>query len=339
MKSGKTRVFLAHGDGRPPDRGSIFGYFVLRGVDIVLTESDYDLCKEIAAKYRKTPSGATDSAVLRTYWKTPAGRQAVEPLLDFWRDRLGRWNLPYPLPEHGQLQEPLTDDLLDFLSHFEVAGEPGGAPNAAGYILCGQGAALEDRRECPPDGLRLGSERPSARGRPSLYLVCEREREIIRVFCNLLRKMRGAVLDAKIRETGRDQYLRDVRAGRTDVKPSKRGIKAFDTTVHKARTVASIPENLGFPVTACGAVLAFEKPYPFFLRQPRAYSRTPIGIDGDKLLERIAAAYGQSGKRHVRLPLWGTLYGDLHLWGTARTRTSTQPVGASASSNSPDVSP
>lgn len=157
-RRGHTRVFLAHHDGvTAPDRGVIFGYFVLGGVDVVLAPEDYDDLTAILAGCRQADVGC------RAHWESEKGQQCAERMIDFWRRRAPDDPLPFRLKDW-------QGDLDTFIRFFRDLFVPvdGDALGTSALVLSTALTRLEEPRLCPVDGLRTS---PDKSGRPSFYFV------------------------------------------------------------------------------------------------------------------------------------------------------------------------
>jgi nucleoid DNA-binding protein len=111
-EAGQTRVFLAHRDRHDrTDRGSVFGYFTLAAVGIVVDE----------AKIRAAP---------------PA---KLEPFVDFCRRNPAGKPRPVPLPEGP----PYDGDVVDFIVDLLL-----GCENDDGYGISTDQGDLEEDRLC-----------------------------------------------------------------------------------------------------------------------------------------------------------------------------------------------
>jgi hypothetical protein len=157
-RRGSTRVFLAHHDGMTaPDRGVIFGYYVLTGVDLVLASADYDELTAILA-------GCRDAGLGRhALGDGEKGLHCAETMADFWHRRAPDDPLPFRLKDwQGDL-----DTFAGFFRDLFVPAD-GDALGASALVLSTALTRLEEPRLCPVDGLRTS---PDKSGRPSFYFV------------------------------------------------------------------------------------------------------------------------------------------------------------------------
>lgn len=334
LKRGETRVFLAHRDGHACcDTGAVFGYFVLRGVDVILTQADCDEYKSLLTPFRRPKDGKIDTALLRRHWKTPEGAQEAAPLLNFWLDRLPPNSLPFDArddarrPQKKRPAEPLDDGKLDFLLDILISCEDEGDPERHdAYCVSTDQTGQEADRAC---GSRVGpllktdgagrdgagggtaAHAPHASSReapPTLYLVDSLARAIDVLFCELLKHLIGEALERGrsrpelIEEMREDVRLARARHGRSPGNPK------FSQAVKEAAAKkgwASVPPALRRIAKARGALVVFDAPYAYFKRMPEAFSRSPIEIDGDDLLAQLVRVYGERRRgRLITLPYY-----------------------------------
>ena len=300
---GETRVFLAHSDSFIRyDKGVIFGYFVLKGVDIILRQPDCDA-------YKLLPDNSDK--------------------FDFWQKKLPR-ALPFKAggagrgggKRDGKKSDDELEDALDFLLDFLISCEPEPDPTGhCGYGISTTQTALEEGRFC---GVRLGPEKKSSDGRPAIYFVDALAREIDEMFCELLKELikEGikAVLEREPRKRRKDvpeeerkkieaevvARLREEAEAPLDRRRQK-GIKQFREAANKvlgAKTDwAEIPAAFERHAHARGSLVVFDEPYPVFHMWPTTEIRGMVRLDGDELLERIAHTYdGEGAGREVELP-------------------------------------
>lgn len=347
-KPGETRVFLAHRDGFVgSERGVIFGYFTLHGVDIILTQQDCDKYKSLTAKCQRTPECRNDPDLLKEFWKTPEGRKHAEPLIDFWRKKLSNNRLPFRMPDGTEVpRKGLEEDVIDFLIDLLISCEPDGdADGHGGYGISADQSSLEEARDCPP-GLRLGPETSNPPGRPSLYFVDTLEREIAKIFCDLLKDLlKDQLLGEEQKKSrnkkheslaqkpkkNRSEYIAKLRAIASEEKRPghQKGIPQFQEAVRKAarlrKSWAEVQDNLKGFATVRGAMVVFNKPYPILKKAPQAAFRGLWHIDGDKLIEQIANHTGKqaliptiyfckANRRHDMQPQEIVTKQDLAVW-------------------------
>lgn len=322
-KPGKTRIFLAHRDGHAGcDRGAVFGYFVLHGVDIVLTQRDCEEYKKLAAEHLKTPRGKTDASSLKRFWKTAKGKVNAERLLDFWRTRSRGNPLPFTMPHRSggsRLENGVMDFLLDFLISCESKGH-------GGYGISTDQTSLEEARYC---GVRLGPEGtqvlttddPDREVEPkstnphnplSVYFVDQLTRTVDEFFCEFLKEVIKKASE-KSKSRSRSSVIGDLRRiAKKERKPRyQRGIPEFQKALRKAATRRTawlkLPPDLNTCARVRGAMVVFNGPYPFFQRIPRADFKGLIEIDGDELVRRIKRVYSRKTKdRKIVLPYYDT---------------------------------
>ena len=299
-KPGKTRVFLAHRAGHDrTDRGSIFGYFTLHGVDIVFTQEKCEGYKALLSKYHEAPRDQKD----------------LEPLVDFWREEFHGKRLPVTLPAKpaADPKKPspsydgsIIDFILDFLISCKPNGDGSGAP---GYGISQDQTNLEADRIC---GARPGN--------PALYFVDALAREIESVFCEILKEIMKKALEEEGEEeedTRKKKRAREIvaeltrKAKRNKKNGRRQGIPEFQHAVKKvlsrAKRWATVPKELDGFADKRGALVVFERSYPSFRRLPQAAFLGLLRIDGDQLLEKISDVYAsRSRRREIELPYYKT---------------------------------
>ena len=324
VKPNKTRVFLAHRDGHDrTDRGSLFGYFIPHGVDIILTQEKCEQYKNLLSKYRAAREEPKD----------------LKPLLDFWHGEFHGKRLPISLPEnpggrpgeppikrstrkpHGPLNDDSDDEaetpsssdndfFIEFLLDFVISCEPNGdGSGAAGYGISNDQTALEADRDC--------GSRPGTLGAPAFYLVDALAREIESIFCEILKKLIKEELEQRQKgksgkkKTAQKEVVQELKRnaqGNTQ-KGLWQGIPEFEQAVRRAfskrKKWATIPDELSRIASTRGALVVFKKPYPSFRRLPQAAFRGLLRIDGDQLLKEIQAARAsRSQTREIILPYY-----------------------------------
>ncbi len=85
---------------------------------------------------------------------------------------------------------------------------------------------------------------------------------------------------------------------------------------HKKDTLTTIYPGLEDHVVLYGELLLFKEPYPVFERKPKAAFRSPLRVDGDRLLKEICASYKSTQAGGVpSIPYWGKDEGS---WSAAR---------------------
>lgn len=321
-----TRVFLAHrGDRRRSNEGVIFGYFDLKGVDVVLSQKDCDEYKKITAE----ASAATvdGSYNLKEFWSSANGRNNLKKFDQFWRKKLPRNRLPFkrrPIKAQMNSQEAEDDSIINFLLGFLISCERRPKTDEHfGYGISTDQTALEEARDCAPDGLRTGpdkadtyiiidSKRRRKKAGPSFYFVDSLTRWIDEAFCKWLKKeiqkaIRRATsrIDDKAVRVVRADYLaqqRDSAASEWRRRNRQRGVREFEEVLKNAAKLRHgsriLPQHTSFTGRR-GAMVLFAKPYPFFRKSPQAAFRGVMRVDGDQLLDRVS----KGGKKRARIAL------------------------------------
>ncbi len=307
-KPGETRVFLAHRDGhRRTDRGSILGYFTLRGVDVLLAQDKCERYKVLLSDYKANPRA-----------------QNLEPLVDFWRDQFPGQGLPVTLPPKRKKKTkapppPYDDAVIDFILDFLISCEPnGGGRGLCGYGISTDQTCLEADRLC---GSRPGNPATylvgSRAANPAIYLVDGLAREIEWLFCQILKELIKKMLEEQ--ETQDRQPKKRKRTYQAVMAELKRkasnrlvngllqGIPQFQEAVDQARATyrpgVKRPKGLAQISDRLGALVVFRKPYPSFRRLPQAAFRGLLRLESDELLQRIQAVYEpRSRTREIKLP-------------------------------------
>ncbi len=83
--------------------------------------------------------------------------------------------------------------------------------------------------------------------------------------------------------------------------------ETFDRAVREAgrsASLARIPAALEGHATGRGAVVLFERPYPYYQQIPQAAFQNYLKIDGDELLDQIARYYRTGRRRKVEIPYY-----------------------------------
>lgn len=328
-KPGETRVFLAHRDAfRRPDRGVIFGYFVLHGVDIILDQKDCDDYKRLKAECGNVLNAEQDPELSRSFAKTPEGKKCLEPIVDFWRKKLDKRlpfnNPPKPGGEPGPADS--ENDVVDFVLDFLLCGEPEGIRyRRNGYGISAVETALEEERWC---GLRPYGDEGQTEGQkmagPAIYFVDALTRTIDERFCELVKELIKAALEkAKKKKRGgktlsltekedRNEFIEGL--AKIAAKPIPRssptrqkGIPEFADAVKEAsrsRVATKVPLGLKDIAQPRGELVLFNKPYPFFQKAPKAAFQALLRIDGNQLLNQIVRSYknGEGSRKLEKLP-------------------------------------
>ena len=297
-RRGRTRIFLAHHDGLPaPDRGVIFGYFVLGGVDIILTPQDYDELSAVLATCREIDGDLGSPE----HWATAAGERCAELMIEFWRKRAPDDPLPFKLKDW---KGDLKDFSKFFLELFLTSGDGEGMGTSALALPTSQ-TALEKPRFCPVDGVRKAPEKS---GRPSFYFVDSLARLVDEVFHGILEKEVERSLaenECGSRAECYDKLLGIAEAPDEDDRPQ--GLPQYQKAVEIASSLIASedlrPAELHGFERRCGAMVMFRTPYPFYKSIPHASFRGLVQIDGDRLMQQIEKAYRHRSKSHeVKLP-------------------------------------
>lgn len=298
-RRGQTRVFLAHHDGlAAPDRGVIFGYFPLGGVDIVFTPEDNEDFAAVLDSCRAA-NGDLESPA---HWESEAGTRCAELMIGFWRQRAPDDPLPFKLQDW---KSDLPDFIHFFLDLF-VHSDRGDGLGSCALPLSTQQTALEEPRFCPLEGVRLA---PARSGRPSFYFVDHLARWIDRTFHALLEARVARALEDGEHRT-RCECFEALAAGLQAAHDGDRGrgLPEYQEAVARAAARLASLEELAAPVLRpyerrCGTMVMFKPPYPFYKSIPHASFRGLVQIDGDELLRQIERSRRYRSKSHeIKLP-------------------------------------
>ncbi len=311
---GRTRVFLAHRDvSARTDTGSIFGYYLLNGVDVIFSEQDCQALKELRSAYGQS--------------KSP---EDARELVAFFEERLRLQRLPVgavspngpaggdgedsraPRRENGR-RDRAEDAFLDFILDLLIPCEgPPGRPTGGGggFVLSDGQTAFEEDRWC--NGRELTYHSPHYT--PSLYFVDVLCQQIDALFCALLKELVKKQVEkhrGRGRTTGRGARTPDTAVARmtsdqkTRVfrKACKEAAQAFE------QKNVRLPKGISWLVERHGALFTFRKPYPIYQRIPQAAFKGLIRLDGDQLLDQVVSYYarcekeGERVNRKVMLPI------------------------------------
>jgi nucleoid DNA-binding protein len=286
-----SRVFLAHRhENVRTDTGSIFGYFPLHGVDVILDSQSHD-------KYKN----------LRTTFRTR--RDDPEPLLEFWRDQFRGRGLPIDTRRRSHDEDtrprPHDEHVVDFLIDLVFDCEDDGDDGFGRGIPTDQ-TDLEADRDCGsrPSGWDRDDDVERGNPCPAIYLVDSLAREIEDVFCEILKEL----LKDERKKRRRKSETAELKTRVRKEGERRLGIPEFDEAVTEAARVTirpSVPRGLSGHAHTCGSMVVFEEPYPSFRRLPQASFRGLLRVDGDQLMKEIVAAYRRSSRdRTVLLPYY-----------------------------------
>lgn len=297
-RRGRTRIFLAHHDGQPAaDRGVIFGYFILCGVDIVLLPADYDELAAILAVYREADGDLTSEA----HWDSETGRRCAELMIEFWRQRAPDDPLPFKLRDwRGDLK-----DFIHFCLDLFLASDNGDGMGSSALPIATWQTCLEKPRFCPLDGMRTA---PKRSGRPSFYFVDPLGRLVDKIFQKLIEKELAKGLsdgEAGSRMERLAELAELAAAHGADGRPG--GLPLYREAMEKAQEYLArhdpVDRELAGFERRCGTMIHFKTPYPFYKSIPHASFRGLVQIDGDDLLGQIERAGHHRSKSHeVKLP-------------------------------------
>lgn len=308
-RRGKTRVFLAHHASLPsPDRGVIFGYFVLGGIDIVLTPPDYAEFASILKICRDANGDLRSPA----HWESNVGKHCAELMIEFWRQRAPDDPLPFKLKNW-------QGDLMDFIHYcldlFVSSDNGDGLGNCALPMSTGL-TQLEPPRFCPVDGVRTA---PEQSGRPSFYFVDTLARRVDQIFHQLLeRRIRRQQAEdptkAQAPYLTKTPYLTKascfeaLAAGLEADKETGRhsGLQEYQVAMAQAAhslESESSAEGLQPFERRNGSLITFKPPYPFYKSIPHASFRGLVQVDGHELLSQIETSCRYRSKSHeIKLP-------------------------------------
>jgi DNA-binding protein HU-beta len=292
---GETRVFLAHPDGSErTDQGSIFGYFYLYGVDIILNQKDIDTYKGLIERHRQTRA-----------------RSDLIQLIQFWSKKFPRGGLPVNFSSSTS-SDGDDDALIDFLLDVLISCETEPSPNGGGgYIISNDQTTLEEGRLCSEEvgGVRRIIFRVSDEEiyRPPLYFVDVLTRTIDTFFCDLLKELIKELLKKGECETKEECFEKlEKIAAIKGADGCRRGIDQVQAALQKVsemkREWVIPPKGMKDHVEIHGALITFKEPYPVYRRMPQAAFQGIERIDGDNLLKKIAEKY-KGAISVVKLPL------------------------------------
>lgn len=293
-RPGETRIFLAHHDGQTSsDRGTIFGYFKLWGVDIVLLPGDYQELSEILSAWREAQGEAHRDG--------DAGRRCAEQMTEFWRRRAPDDPLPFKLRDSkGDLEELIPVWIELFLSSAD-----GDALGSSAFPIPTTRSGLEKPRFCPVDGMRTA---PNRSRRPSFYFVDPLARLVDRSFEELVEEELTELRvenGASTREESLARLAELAAAPDENGRPS--GLPHYREAMARAGRYLEhhdqLLPKLGVNERRCGTMNLFKSPYPFYKSIPHASFRGLVQIDGDDLLRQIQRPSRRRAKSHeVKLP-------------------------------------
>ena len=315
MKKGQTRVFLAHHDRFTcPDKGVIFGYFVLDGIGVIFRQIDYEKYNGLLAQLVEHIPRINEKPradLFRDYLKTCGGVKYAEPLLQFWQELTPYDPLPFKLGKIATNKEDeLLDDIIDFLVEFFLACEGSNVnKGSTGYGISTDQTHLEPPRNCL-GGQRIGPDR-SKTGHPTFYAVDSIARKIDEIFCE---KIKDLIKECIKRGKDRKHCLSEQRKKAKSIHKEghKKGIPEFEAAslaAAESKITPRLPDRLNNCAHMRGEVVVFNDPYPVFKKTPRAAFKGVTQLDGDELLDQITSSY-QSKSLH-RAPLKLPYY-DLH---------------------------
>jgi len=300
--TGRTRIFLAHKDGlRNKELGRIFGYYILKGIEIIKGVSRPLSMPMQNFKMITTPHGMV---VRGEGWN--GKKLETSKVID---DRLPMLE-PRPECEEGAIKEKECSDGSFITTHVCVDGnwkktnakcddngEEDGCENGAfqfqscnggGYVIshvCVNGKWEKTDAECPkpnpPEQTMFEPERAcSLRLKPrSIYLVDALARDITANFKYNLKD---------------DGLIEDYMNAKTELEKEefiKRGRKLFVDSVTnvklKRNIYTKIPEELTNRAELQGEFVLFNK-RTIFEKYPSASFRGIMGIDGDKIIEQVS---------------------------------------------------
>ena len=297
-RRGVTRVFLAHHDGLPaPDRGVIFGYFILGGVDIVLAPQDYDELATILATCRDANGDLSSEA----HWDSEVGRRCAELMIEFWRQRAPDDPLPFKLRDwRGDLR-----DFIQFCLDLFLHSDNGDGMGSSALPVPTWQTCLETPRFCPLYGMRTAPERS---GRPSFYFVDPLARLVDNIFSKILEERLTALRAADSSMT-RGERLEKLahRAAAPDENGRPRGLPEYAHAMEKAQEYLELHDPVKSEPRSferrCGTMFLFKTPYPFYKSIPHASFRGLVQVDGENLLEQVERSSRHRSKSHeVKLP-------------------------------------
>lgn len=331
---GESRAFLCHHDGfSRPDKGVIFGYYRVAGVDIVMGDrrwAEYQLLKSrlYGMEDDKAARGDLENfwrkAVPSTAIRTAAGAPERQPVTERTGGR-------------GASRDPVVDDLTDFI--IDVIWNCDDDPTlphgrAIPTLLTG----LESERWC---GLRPKEDlsEPERADKLAFYLVDDLTRTVDASLCELIKELVKELI--KRREPRRRPATGETRRG--SAPPSAEEIAAFltetgrelrgqirpngekhTTTFEMAAEKAlqsrdvwgTIDESVAGHAHLEGPLVVFNEPVPIFYRSPSAAFHGFYRIDGDTLLREIAATYLPEADRKVAIPY---VFGERPNGGSGRS--------------------
>lgn len=322
LEPGMSRVFLAHrGTQKRADTGVIFGYFIVAGADLVMSNWRWAEYQRLLAEAESTgDTSPVDNFLLQQF--PPVGR----PLRDVPEEED---TAPEPAPPARELPE---DELVDFL--VDLLFDCGNGPphrrvpafqcSLEADRVCGCRPFGEYRQWPPPD---TWWERDLRSG---LYLVDDLAGLIGELFCEILKELiKDAVQGAngEDKRLGRPRFagnvLKDLHQrlygkaeGRSGGRQPWNGIAEYDSAVALAQerlgAGLQIHDAIPHKQSCRGSLVVFERPYPKYRRLCNAWFRGNLRIDGDALLDQIAESYKTGRTQPIGLPIYcGPDEGDL----------------------------
>ncbi|HEY6968314.1 MAG TPA: hypothetical protein VJA94_03850 [Candidatus Angelobacter sp.] len=293
MKPRVTRVFLAHRNGhKNPSHGSLFGYFVLHRLEIVIAPeippSDHD------GFWPKNPR-----PYIKWIRKRRSNGFSPDKLKRLLRDKLRREHLPRVARGEGRQKPDWHDDpVLDFLEDVleELFKE-----------------WLKEREYYPKsDSIEGEGHRAcSLRGKPgAVYAVDALCAAIHDTYNELLRqkpeKERTRILQEL--KQANDKKWKSWLSGRRLTWNAddllNHYVGPFRDAVLKHRPWEAkykADPRLKNKSTRHGELVLFQRPFPIFERAPQAAFRGILQVDGEALIEQIARHTGGSVALKIKL--------------------------------------
>lgn len=289
---GKSRIFLVHhGDhGADRARGSLFGYFVVRRVEIITNRTIYeDLTKKRLLPWTASVDRDIMSRILDHIEKLRplkgGDRKVLEKIVCDQFD--SRWK-----PE--ELYRELGRGGVRPRSR-RVRSWPAPSDPVDDEIELLEDILEECIKEWIKDSWFRYTESEDRDRSCALVPLSSSERETHR-FCSKRLKTGATYLVDALTAMISDLFMNAVARKPLPVEEGEQLFRRIIGTVHarwRKTTLAKIDKSVKNYAALRGALVVFKKPYPTFERAPRAAFRGLLRVDGNKLLENIAQCGGK----------------------------------------------
>ena len=314
----KSRIFLIHRDGNSVDQGSIFGYFVLRrfehiisgGVEEAITDDKKiiwleEVCPEIIGNTLEKVEAEGIKEVLGRHQDLIKGSVEKE-FSKCWEKGVeqqlakgyGITTKPKPTETfHWPPQnEPVKDPLIDFLEDILEELIKNWVEDQVKKLIN------------PPDDRQMKLKRAITGNCVHAYISIEDSLLEDARFCSKRLKVGATYVVDALTAAITDAFTRKLEIKRPATIRERKEL--FRDTVKEIRqqypdeTLTRIDRRIKDHAIIRGELVIFKRPYPVFERKPRANFRGLLYVDGDKLLDEIAKHYQTANKEDIHgIPL------------------------------------